>query len=890
MIQHRKSYKNLLLATIIIILAGCSVEKNTRTSRFFQGLTSRYNIYFNGLESFKAGVDKIDKNYIDDFSGVLKVFEYSDPATQSICASDMERAIQKASKVISLKSITVKPEQKGNAMPTPQEEEFMNRKEYNEWVDDSYLLMGKARLFKRDFELSKSTLSFTLGLSVDDKLKTETTIWLARVYNETGNYNESARILKELDSASRSFDRELRKDFYLTIADRLIKQKKYSDAIDPLSKALTYIRKKRENYRMTYILAQLCEKSGDAGRATELYSKVAKMNPPYEYEFNARINLAGVFDVNSGNPNTIRKELEKMLGNSKNKDFRDQIYFALGNLNMKEGNINEAIEYYKRSANSSNLNRNQKAKAYLALADFYYNKPAYVNSGLYYDSALIFIDSKYTDYAQIKGKSQNLNSLVSQLNIIEREDSLQKIARMSEQERTALVNKIIDKLKEDEKNRKPGEAAGDRYNLGQYYENERRNQNNIDAEGKWYFYNQTALTFGRTEFRRRWGDRRLEDNWRRLNKSRIASIQQGGGQDENGQVKVDSAKTIMDNKKPEFYLKNLPLTDSLLGVSNDRIASAYLESGKVYSEKFNDNFKAVESFEKLIKRFPGGIYEPEALYSIYKIYSDEKRAESEIYRQKLVEKYPDNEFTKIITDPSYFTKVLELRHESGRLYQSAYELYRKEDFKGTIALCEQALSRYPKDELVPKFMLLQSYCTAKIADERAFKESLNKLIKAYPSSQEATRAKDIVAFINNKVPELKVEEDKQVASEIYIQEPAAVHTFVVIIENPAFNINQATFDVISYNIDNYTNKNLRTSGSLVDDKFIIIAVSGFQKPEDAMDYYKTFKPEIIRNPSDSRILDFIIGKTNMDAFMKDKKPERYLLFFKEKYLKEEGNK
>jgi tetratricopeptide (TPR) repeat protein len=558
---------------------------------------------------------------------------------------------------------------------------------------------------------------------------------------------------------------------------------------------------------------------------------------------------------------------------------------------MKQGLENDAIKSYKSSAHASTTNRNQRTRSYLALAEYYYPKPDYVNSGSYYDSALIFIDSKYPDYDQIKAKSLNLNSLVGHLNTIQREDSLQRVAKMTEQQRTALINSIIDKVKEDEKNKKPGESQADRYNLGQYYENERRFQGNIDQEGKWYFYNQSAMTFGRTEFRRRWGDRKLEDNWRRLDKSRVASAIPGAQQEETTQVKTDSAKTLKDNKKPEFYMRNLPLTDSLLSVSNDRIADAYLESGKVYAEKFKDNAKAVGSFEKLIERYPGDLYEPEALYNIYKIYTEEHDQKAELYKEKLVQKYPQNEFTKIITDPAYFSKLIESKHESEKMYNAAYDDYLKDDFKGALEICGQAILIYTKDDLIPKFMLLKSYCIAKTADERTFKESLNTLIKAYPSTAESAKATEIIAFLNNKIPELKVEEDKQIASEIYVDEMDSPHTFVIIIKNPSFNLNQATFDLISYNIDNYTNKNLKTQGSLIDDKYIMLTVSGFQKTDEAMDYYRAFRTDgVIRNPSGSKIESFIIGKTNLAAFQKYKNTDRYVLFFREKYLHEEIKK
>jgi len=886
----RTSYKYLVISGSLLILTYCSVEKNTGTTRFYQGLTSRYNIYFNGNESFKAGVTKVNAGYRDDYSDLLKIFEYSDPATVSMCTADMERAIQKASKVISLKSITARPEIKGNAPPSDKEEEFLKRKEYNEWVDNCYLLMGKARLYKHDFDPARSTLSYNISSSVDNEIKTESTIWLARVYNETGNYNESFRILNELD-LSKNFTKELKGLYYTTLADLFMKQKRYPEVIEPLSKSLEFVSGKRNKYRLTYLLAQLYEKTGDGNKATFHYREVVKMNPPYEVEFNARINLAGVFDVNSGNPESIRRELGKMLRDSKNKEFRDQIYYALGNLYKKEGKEKEAVEYYKKSASSSTMNQNQKGKSFLALAEYYYNKPDYMNSGKYFDSTIYFLDQKYPDYQTIKSKSQNLNALVSQLTVIQREDSLQRVAKMSVSDRNSLIASIIEKVKQDETTIKSGAEYSDRYNLGQYYENERRFQGNIEQEGKWYFYNQSALTFGRTEFRRRWGDRKLEDNWRRLNKSRVTQNQVSGNQDENAQVKRDTSSSVTDNKKPEFYLLNLPVNDSLLAVSDDRIAFAYLESGKIYNDKFSDKSKALESFESILRRYPGNELEPEVLYNIFEVYKEENNTRSETYRQRLLEKYPASDFARIISDPDYYNKKLEDIRQVEKLYQSAYNAYLSDDFAGSIAICDNAVSQYSKHELAPKFLLLRAYCIARISDERTFKEELSNLIKLWPDTPETKKASEIIAFLNQKIPELKIEEDKQIAKEIYVDEKNSPHVFALIIQDASFNINQATFDVISYNIDNYTNKNFRTEGILVDDKYIMITVSGFADMQAATDYYKTFRTDqIVRNTSGSLMMIFIIGKSNLEALNKDKNPERYRLFFNEKYLGEENEK
>jgi tetratricopeptide (TPR) repeat protein len=860
------------------------VEKNTGASRFYNGMTARYNIYFNGYESFKSGLLKVNAGYTDDYAEILRVFEYSDPSAPSRCSSDMERAIQKASKLISLKSITAKPEIKEKGKLVEKDNSLPERKEYNEWVDDSYLLIGKSRFYKHEYNEATAVFNYCISDANNPDIKKEASIWLSRIYNETGKYAEAYRTLSELGINGES-SKYMRSMYYTTLADLFIKQKKYAEAIDPLSKAIDLVSGKRSKYRLTYLLAQLNEQAGNSKNAISLYRDVVKMNPPYDVEFNARINIAGVFDVNSGNPRDIRRELGKMLKDSKNKDFLDQIHFAMGRLSMKEGNESEAIESFRKSASAPSNNRNQKWRSFLALADYYFNKNDFLKAGKYYDSTVYFIDQKHPDYKQLQAKSQNLNAIVSQLTIIQKEDSLQKVASMTENERTALIISIIDKITKAEAEGKPTDYS-DRYNLGQYYENERRFQGNIEQEGKWYFYNQTALTFGRTEFRRRWGDRKLEDNWRRSNKTRVTSSLASGNTDETTRNGPDTSKAALDYKNPEFYLKNLPMTDSLLAVSNEKIANAYLNAGQAYYEKLADPVKATESFEKLLSRFPGNELVPEALYNLYNVNKDINSAASEAYRQRLLQKYPSTEFAKILSDPEYFEKKMADIKMAGQVYLQAYNTYLTENFTEAISLCDEALKKYSTDQLAPKFVLLRAYCVARISDERTFKDELNKLIKQWPESEESKKAGEIIAFLNQEIPELKVEEEKEIAQELFVADTTSTNIFALIIAAPAFNINQATFDVISYNIDNYTNKNYRTEGTLVDNKYIMITVSGFTNYAQVLEYYNAFRiDKFVRNLSNASMFSFAISRDNINVLSKDKNPERYLLFYKENYLK-----
>ena len=854
----------------------------------YQGLTARDNIYFNGLESFKAGVIKANNASKDDYSEVLRVFEYSDPATVTACTPDMERAVQKASKVISLKSITAKPEIKGNSELSEQDKEFINRKEFNQWVDDSYLLMAKARFYKHEFDLAKSTFNYCVTEANDLSLKTEANIWIARICNETGNYSESFKILNELNLPSRS-SRGLKVLYYTTLADLYIKQKKYEEAISPLTTSLDHLSGKKAKSRLTYLLAQLNEKTGQMEMATSLYRKVIKLNPSYDVEFNARINMAGVFDISSGDPYEIKRELEKMLRDVKNKDYQDQIYFVLANLSMKEGNEKEAIDFYHKSAAVSQQNLNQKGKSYLALAGYYYAKPDYIDAQKYYDSAVICLDKTYPDYVMFKAKSENLNELVSQLTIVQTQDSLQRVASMDKGQRDAIISVIINKIKQEEMTNQFSNNS-DMSGLSQYYENQQRNSQLNSQEGKWYFYNQASLTFGRTEFKRRWGERTLEDNWRRSNKSKVNLDQLNDNLDNTDQNKTDSSIVVMDNKNPDYYLINLPVNDSLLNISNNKIAAALFNAGKVYSERIEDNKKAVETYQLLISRFPENEFVPEAVYNIYSIYKEENNSGSEKYRQMLLEKYPNTEFAKIISDPEYYNKKKAELNMVEKLYEEAYGSYLTENYDNTVTLCNTAMTTYKNHELAPKFQLLHAYSIAKLKDERSFREELNVLIKQWPGTVESKRASEIIAFLNKEIPELKVEEDKAIARELYLVEPNEPHLFVLIIQNPGFNINQATFDVINFNIDNYTNNNYRTQGTLVEDKYIMITVGNFANDEQALNYYRSFSPlTVVRNAKKDEIKTFVISNNNFQTFNKDKDPGRYQVFFDDQYLGKKVN-
>src|SRR5512133_2936750 len=650
---------------------------------------------------------------------------------------------------------------------------------------------------------------------------------MARIHTEEGNYQEAERLLQGITEPEK-LSKNLQAMIWSTSADIALRQKRYEKAIDPLIRAVEYSSDKQTKVRLTYLLAQTCKAGGDNTRSTKYFTDVMRMNPPYDLEFNAGINLAGVADVSSGDAADLKKTLRKMLRDSKNKEYLDQIYFALGEIERRQGNIEGAINLWSESARTSTGNNRQKARSYLALGEYFYSVPAYVKAQRYYDSAMYLIDKRFPDYEAISRTSSDLNEYAVFHSVVSTEDSLRRVALMSPAERESLISGIIRKLQEEETLARQETTGSDRYNMGQYYENEQRNQNSISAEGSWYFYNQAALTFGRTEFRRRWGERRLEDNWRRADRTRTNLAAPGG---ENGEAgnKTDSAEIAVE-RSTEFYLKNLPLTDSLMAESRIKSAAALLAEGKVLASRLHDTTLAATSFEDASK--PGGtdIVRAEALWEIYRLLQKRDPARAERRRSELLSLFPASEYARILSDPDYVRKQTEASRASGILYESAYAAFNAGNFEEAINRCDTALKMYGHDQLAPKFMLLQAMAAGASRGELAYKAGLDSLVAKYPATDEGKRAAEIIGVLRQEIPEIRIADDIKIAETLYLADTLQPHYVLLVAANVSANLNQMVFDVINFNLDNFSDRNYRTEGTAAENRFLMITVGTFASP------------------------------------------------------------
>jgi len=885
--------KSALFLVFFIVTNSCSTKKNTALTRSYHNLTAYYNVYFNAKDAYKSGVKKVDDGYKDNYSLILPVFKFSNNEAVRVAYGDMNRVIEKGSKCIRKHSIRVKPERKAKKSNDPKYKEFYDQKEFIKWIDDSYLLIGKAHFYKHDFYPAIETFNYIVKEYSEKPIKYEGYLWLTRTYALMEKFDRAQEFLSKLESEKDKIPKELKGPIAITQADIMIRTNQFESAIPFLITAIENTKDKKKKVRYNYILAQMYQQIKENNKAYKTYGVVVDLNPDYEMTFNARINRASIFNSTAQDSRELQKELFKMLKDDKNIDYRDQIYYALGNIAYNESRDKEAIDFFVLSASVSTENTNQKAVSYLAAADIYFEKPDYRNSQLYYDSSMVFLSKEHTGYAQIKNKSENLNNLVKNLEIIEHEDSLQRIALMPEGERNSKIDKIIQDLIEKERLEK--ELMAQQQLDANFLEQQGRQMNN-QSGAQWYFYNPSMLSMGQAEFKTKWGDRKNEDNWRRKNKT-IMDFDAFGDDEE---ASNDSSKTVYSDKTREYYLVNLPLTDSAMQVSKQKVESAYFNMATIYKERFNDFPLSINGFLNLLEQYPETEYKLITYYNLYKLYylsKDYKNAE--VYKTLIINQYPKSEYAKVLSDPDYFKQLEKIENQVRFVYQATYKYFLNNNCDEVYYNYHFADSAFGESKLIPKFALLATLCSGHSGDTLAFKDSLTNFKEKFVGTEEAEYANEVLAALDRETREVILEEETfggdlaqienmdSIDVSMYNFDPSTNHYYIIMVANEKTDANRIKFNVSNFNLDYYSFLNFEVSSELLSADYSLITVKKFKNRNMANNYFESVKiaGEIFEDIDDDAYREFMISIDNYEVFLKDKNLLRYQQFFNDNYLK-----
>jgi len=902
-----------IITIIIIIISACTTKKNTFVTRFYHNLTSHYNAYFNGNEAYKQGIKKINSNPQDNFSLILNVFPIINEDANKQASSDMERAKEKAAIVIKKHSITVKPERKKGNL-TQKQKDFYNRTEFCNWVPDSWLMHGKANFVNHDWYAAEENFEYIVKEYSWDPIKYEAAIWLALTYVQLTKFDDSKAILDRADG-DKDFPSKLKKFLYQSYVQLHIKQQNYSEAITKLITAIKLTKKRQEKARLYYILAQLYQLNNNFSQATKAYTYAIKYSNRYEMVFNAQINRATCFE--GTNAEYLRKELFKMLKDDKNIDYYDQIYYAIANLYSKENQQSEAIKYYRLSIQNNKSNSNQKALTYIALGDMYFNLKNYVNAQAYYDSSITLLSHEHPQYKRVEKLATSLETLAQNLKIIHEEDSLQYLAKLPEKERNKIIDEIIQKIL-DEERRKQEEQQQEAQNILFMNQQNLNPLSNQNQGGKWYFYNPSALALGAAEFKRKWGTRKLEDDWRRKNKSVVlASLSEETTENITSQ---NQQAANLNPKQREYYLKNLPLTDSLMNISNKRIEEALFKSGEAAMNQIEDFHLAIKQFITLIDRFPDTKYKLIAYYDLYRLnIKIGKEDVANLYKNKIIQEFPVSKYAQLLTNPNYLKELEAKNNRIKSLYEEAYYSFKDDDFSSVFRNFRIADSLYNDSPIYVKFRLLRALTIGKTGNFNEYKTELTNIIEKYPGTQEKQHAEFLLATINNYDPtylaSLKQqsssnklqanntsmannnEKTNQKLNNEPVKEEAddPMFTFnendncqLLILLDKNADINRLKYNLFGYNIDYFSMFDFQILTGIWNDKYYYLKVFPFTNYTEAVKYYKHVNKHtdiVFRNINDKHYQFFVISDANYVKLQSTGEIERYQKFFRKKYLK-----
>jgi tetratricopeptide (TPR) repeat protein len=824
----------------LLLLSGCSTKKNTLTRRMYHNLTSHNNIYFNGDRAIKDGEKQLRTTVKDDYTKVLRVYNYGTQQNGMSMNSTMDRALEKTSICVQKHSMN------------------FGSRERVKWIDDAYLVMGKAHFYKHDYIPAKRTFDYVANEYNYNDIAHVANMWLIKTYIQTEEYPKAVAMIEQLQAKTAGLNKqpkELLRNLDFTIADYYIAVKDYNNAVKYLKNGILFNRDQDLRTRAMFILGQIYMHQGDAQRATAQFKKVIKRNPEYEMLFESRMNMAKM--GTSNNASELYKMLNKMLRDSNNEDYRDRIYYAMAELALREGDEAKAINYLRKSVAAFKDNKIQRAQSSLKAASMLFEKSQYELAQAYYDTAVTSMDRDFEGYDSIMNISQTLNELVMYASVVHNQDSLMRVAAMDSVSRNALIDRIIAQVIEQEQIEKErreyeeqlalmGSTVGDDQQL-------KSEPTSNTAGGSWYFYNQTSVSKGITEFTRKWGMRKNEDNWRISDQRSLAAALKGDGSGDgptsgSGGAARDSLGGNYTNHDRGYYLRDLPFTPEQKEVADSLIADGLYHLGFLYMDRLNDLPRSIESYEELDRRYPNGKQELPTWYALYKMHNDlNHEEESLVYKGKIFDKYPTSSYAEFIKDPTYFEKLQAQEKEASDFYSRTYEAFEEGQYYRVKMNTERAMKLYEADTaFMPRFAFLHAVAEGRLVSVDTMAFALYDLVRTYPRSSITPYARRVLDNVNEEYhlglvltdidkgeggdkPEVKKET-------LYTYEPNIEHFAMIVCDTKSVRIDPLMVRISDFNKKEHRTRTFNMKSVVLDEARTIITIGSFDGQQKAADY------------------------------------------------------
>lgn len=773
--KAKKSYILIAVVALVALLASCSTEKNTSRSRWWHSFNARYNTYYNGSVAYiDASLEKENGNK-DNFTEMIPMYTVGNKKSRELGKANYDKAIEKCEKAIKLHSITKRPEWTKSRRKTERDIEWLSRKEYNPFLWKAWMLMGRSQFYQGAFDEAASTFSYMCRLyATQPAIYGRARAWLAKSYIEQDWLYDAEDVIRNMQRDSIHWRAQKEWDF--TYADYYIHTGDYDKAIPYLKKSIDHEMRKKQKARLCFLLGQLYAATGKNAEAYKAFKSVVRKNPPYELEFNARIAMTEVMGASQAKK--MVGKLKRMAASDKNKDYLDQVYYAIGNIYLAQKDTMHAISNYEKGNKKATRSGIEKGVLLLKLGDLYWQQEKFSDAQRCYGEAIGLLDKDRKDYEQLSARSKVLDELVPYTDAIHLQDSLQALAKMSEKDRNAAIDRVIAELKRQEKEQKRLEdeknaqqtmqrngAMGNRNNTNR--NNTAQTLQNNRQNAVWYFYNAMAVQQGKQAFEKLWGKRENTDNWQRVNKTVVGNLNGDAdielteeqkdsiakaelAQDSLEQLK-DSAQN--DPHKREYYLAQIPFTEDQVATSNLAIMDGLYNSGVIFKDKLDNLDLSKKQFTRLETQYPDFEQKADMYYHLFLLYS--RLGQHDVaagYVEKLKAEYPDNQWTILLTDP-YFKENAQFGvHIEDSLYAATYEAFKADRLSEAKANAQISANRFPLGENRDKFLFIGGLAKLNDGDSKGCVDDMKAVVEKFPQSKLAEMAGMIVNGVNAGKP------------------------------------------------------------------------------------------------------------------------------------------
>ncbi len=739
--------------------------------------------------------------------------------------------------------------------------------------DDKFNAKEQKRVARKSAKTYASTGMFSHKL-----VNYDAQIWMVRTYIDMAEYGQAATVLERLEE-DENFPKHLAGEYSILKAHYYIKRDNRGQAKLALQEAVRKIKRKEGRSRLYFILGQLEEKDGNYKEAITAFKKSIKNKPLiYDMEFHSRVNIirSKMRNGNYGADGAI-SALEKMLKDDKNEELRDQIYFAMAEVAVESGDLAQATEYFKKAAEVSTGNDTQKALAYLRLADIFFEKEEFVQSGIFYDSTLVYLTKEYENYDEVARKKEVLSDLVIFSQAVELQDSLQQIANLPSALRIERIEELVEYFALEAEKKKQAQLAA----LEEKLDKKDKKSN------AFIFYNPALVERGKTEFSVRWGNRPLVENWRIASKITNSSLL---AEATDGEGAVDPEIQLIEEKANSGKITRediksiLPLTPAKMEASHQKIKDGLYGMGKIYNDNLENPRKAKEIYDELMERYPNNDYAEEVLYSLYLISQRlGETADAENYKKQLLAQHADGKYARIVQSPDYLDELGKQERELQTYYEQTYRLFKQEDFEQVDKRMVEVNEKFEENTLQPKFDLLAAMVVGHREDKSAYITALEGVVSKHVEDEVKDKAQEILKYLRNQTSEASGATE---ASSIYKYNPNSRHYFLVALEDYTSKINSVINNFSDFNKNNFSVDRLKVQQMLLDPENQVVLVKQFDSADKAMIYYKTAKNKEVEVMQGMNVgyQMFVMSKSNFTQYFKQKDANAYMEFFLGNYV------